>query len=728
MASDKPGFFAELKRRNVLRAAALYAGAAWAFGQGLSQFSPVLGLPDYATRWFLIAAVIGFPFWVAFAWFYEFTPQGIKRESEVAPSASITHSTARKLDFAIIGVLIVAVALLASGYVVRRKMPASAISAKSIAVLPFENLSNDMNNEYFVAGMQDLILTKLADIGDLKVISRTSTMQYKSHPGDLKTVGQQLGVATILEGSVQKQGNEVLINVQLINARTDSHIWAESYTRTLDNVFGVEGEVAGKIAGALDAKLSPAQAAQLAAAPSDNQSAMDLFLRAEYQANKGDINYKVDDMSGWRAAIPLYRQAIKEDPGFALAYARVSYVESILAYISGEDVAALTRQARADAEAAQRFAPHAMATLLALGYCDYYGNGDFTAALKTFGSALALRPNDSAALRAQGYVERKQNHYAAALASLEKAFTLDPRNSALAFGIGATHMMVSRFPEAGTWFERALALDPNNANAKSFYPYAILYGNGDVARALAAAQGDDPAMQLVRVTFLTYQRKYPEALALLEAIPDTPDNFTIVTGGSKALEQADLYRLLGDAARARPLYQQALADLHPQLAKEEQEQGGSYLAQVWTSIADAQLGLGETKEALAAIASAQAVNAKLKELRPRGYASVMQFNAALYSQAHRPDLAVPLLARSLTLPGVGLSYSPVLLWLDPAWDPIRNDPRFKALLQKYAKDKPAVIYPILPASAASVATRIERVPPSGRGTGGDESTNARRAR
>ncbi|MDN5924609.1 MAG: hypothetical protein L0H70_06365, partial [Xanthomonadales bacterium] len=200
-----------------------------------------------------------------------------------------------------------------------------------------------------------------------------------------------------------------------------------------------------------------------------------------------------------------------------------------------------------------------------------------------------------------------------------------------------------------------------------------------------------------RVQILTYQRKYAAALTLLDAIPDTPDNFFLTTGQPKALQQADLYRLLGDTAKAQPLYQKALAALRPQLAKSEQTHN-QYLAFVWVSVADAELGLGETEKGLAAIASAQAANAKLS--RPLVRAYVAELNASLYVRARRPDLAVPLLAKALTMPAIGVNYSPALLWLDPAWDPIRHDPGFQALLQKYAKHKPAVIYPIPPAATS----------------------------
>ncbi|MGH8280035.1 MAG: tetratricopeptide repeat protein, partial [Gammaproteobacteria bacterium] len=313
---------------------------------------------------------------------------------------------------------------------------AQSILAKSVAVLPFENLSTDNNNEYFVAGMQGLILTKLADIGDLKVISRTSTMQYQSRSQDLKTIGQQLGVATILEGGVQKAGNQILINVRLIDARSDNQIWAQSYQRTLDNVFGVEGEVAEKIAAALKAKLSPAETTRLATGLSADPAANDVFLRAEYFANQGQINY---DTTSFSTAIPVYRRAIEKVPDFALARARLSYTESILAWFGGggEDLKQLRTDARTQAQRALTLAPDLSAAHLALAYSDYYGKGDYAGALKAFDAAVTARPNDTDALAARGFVMRRQGRFDVASDSLQNALVLDPRNSSLAYELGA---------------------------------------------------------------------------------------------------------------------------------------------------------------------------------------------------------------------------------------------------------------------------------------------------
>jgi TolB-like protein/predicted TPR repeat methyltransferase len=713
VATDKSGFFEELKRRHVWRVAVAYAIAGWLLVQVATQVFPFFNIPNWAVRLVVILLAIGFVVAVVFAWVYELTPEGIRRTAPAgSPEARPEHEhrqIGRKLNTTIVVVLVLAVAFLGWRLYAVRHLPrvanpdaASAASAtaaavtqsapaKSIAVLPFENLSNDKDNAYFVAGMQDLVLTKLADIGELKVISRTSTMQYGSHPQNLKTIGQQLDVATILEGSVQKAGSQVLINVQLIDSRTDAHIWAESYTRTLDNVFGVEGDVAQQIATALQTRLSPAQAASLAAVPTKNRAAYDSFLRAEYQANKGVTNY---DTASWKAAIPLYRQAVEQDPKFALAWARLSFNESQLAWFGGggEDVQQLNRQARADAERALQLQPDLAAARLAIGFSEYWGRGDFAAALQAFGAALKLKPNDADALAAQGFVQRRQGRFDDAITSLQQALALDPRNSALAFELGLTNMQASRFADAENAFQRALALDPDNLNAKTAYSNAVLLSSGDIPRALAVVQGDAPALKLQRVGLLINQRKYREALTLLDSVPDTPDNFGTGSGGFKPMQQANVYWLMGDMAQARPLYAKALPLLRGQLKMQQ----GINLAFVWNQLANTQIGLGQAAAGLDSIAKSLAIVANIHD---HVYGPAMMIaNAQLYAQVHRPDLAVPLLAKALATPGVGNTYAPVLLWLDPLWDPVRNDAGFQALQQQYAKDKPAVTYPIPSAS------------------------------
>jgi TolB-like protein/predicted TPR repeat methyltransferase len=698
-------FFAELKRRHVYRVAIAYVVSAWLVLQLGSILFPAFEAPAWAMRLLFGFLMLGFLIAILLAWAFEVTPEGVRRTEPVgsigAGPAHRTQRIGRGFTAMIIVILLAAVGVLGWRQLAYRPAPAQQVATapspagandKSIAVLPFESLSADKNNTYFADGIRDLILTKLAGVGDLKVISRASTAKYASYPNDLKTIAQQLGVATILEGSVQKAGNQVLISVRLIDTRTDTHVWAQSYRRTLDNIFDVEGEVAGDIAQALDAKLSPAESARLAAVPTTNEAAYDLFLRAEYLVRQSDVDY---GGTGYKAAIPLYRQAIAQDPNFALAHARLSYAESgVVWFGSGADgVEKLIADAHAQAERALALQPDLVAGHIALGFGALWFREDYPAALQAFEAVLELRPNDAEALELMGVVRRRQGHFGAAIEKIQQALALDPRNSELAYVMAETCAAVGRNAEAGRFFRRALALDPDNYQAKYGYSALILFGTGDVARALDAAQGDAPRLRLWRVQLLTLQRKYPEALALRAAIPDTLDNF--FNTGSRVLTLADLYRLMGDTAHARPLYAQALSQLHTQLTA--LVFSAIKLSFVWNRIASAELGLGRTDDALAAIAKSQALAAQSGN---RFFGPwIAESNAARYAQAGRADLAVPLLSQALATPGIGLFYSPVLLWLDPAWDPIRHDPRFHALRKKYAKYKPARAGNVVPASS-----------------------------
>ena len=288
-------FLTELKRRNVYKVAIAYAVVAWLLMQVASQIFPFFEIPNWAVRLVVLLLVIGFPVAMILAWAFELTPEGIKRAEDVDVSKSVTRKSGRKLDFFIIAVLLLVIAIL----LFQRLHPtvSSAVSSslgKSIAVLPFDNLSRDPDNAYFSDGIQDEILTKLAGIGDLKVISRKSTAKYKSTPEDLKTVARELGVASVLEGSVQKAGDKVRVNVQLLDARIDTHLWAKSYDRDLKDVFTVESEVAQEIADALRAKLSPSQSDALAAAPTRDTEAYDLFLKGEYEEHQAESTLNAD--------------------------------------------------------------------------------------------------------------------------------------------------------------------------------------------------------------------------------------------------------------------------------------------------------------------------------------------------------------------------------------------------------------------------------------------------
>ena len=318
-------FFAELKRRNVYKVAIAYAVVAWLLLQIATQVFPFIEIPNWAIRLVIMLIVIGFPIALVIAWAFELTPEGIKRTEDVDLSPTLRRKTGRKLDFFIIAVLLLVIGILLFQRLHPSVSPAvSSALDKSIAVLPFDNLSRDPDNAYFSDGIQDEILTKLAGIGDLKVISRMSTAKYKSRPEDLKTAARELGVATVLEGSVQRAGDKVRVNVQLLDARVDTHLWAKSYDRDLKDVFAVESEVAQEIADTLQAKLSPRQSNALATAPTRDTEAYDLFLKGEYEEHQAEsaLNAELFDR-----AQTFYRQALARDPNFALAYARLAHSE-----------------------------------------------------------------------------------------------------------------------------------------------------------------------------------------------------------------------------------------------------------------------------------------------------------------------------------------------------------------------------------------------------------------
>src|SRR6266508_2938746 len=312
-------FFAELKRRNVYKVAIAYAVVAWLLIQAASIFLPAFNAPQWAMQIVILIVVVGFPIALAFSWAFEITPEGIKRESEVAAGQSITHHTGRKIVALTIVLAVVAAGLLAFQLIRARSTSPSAatISNKSIAVLPFDNLSRDPENAYFNEGIQDEILTRLAKIAELKVISRTSTQRFKSAPNDLRQIAQQLGVANILEGSVQKANDQVRVNVQLINALTDAHLWADTYDRKLTDIFAVETEIAKTVADMLQAKLTGSEQHVIAARPTENTEAHQLYLKGRFFWNKRTGN----DL---KKSIDYFEQAIAADPNYALAYAGVA--------------------------------------------------------------------------------------------------------------------------------------------------------------------------------------------------------------------------------------------------------------------------------------------------------------------------------------------------------------------------------------------------------------------
>ncbi|MGN6788110.1 MAG: hypothetical protein ACTHJP_01090 [Rhodanobacteraceae bacterium] len=442
-------FVSELKRRNVLRAGVLYIGASWALAQGISQLTPAIGLPEVTTRWFLVAAVIGFPFWIAFAWFYEFTPQGLKRESEIAGDDSIAHSTGRKLDKWIIAVLVVAVVLLLTNTFVWRKGAGLAsdsaladIPAKSIAVLPFEDLSPAHDHGYFSAGMAEELLNALTRVQDLKVAGRASSFYYGSHNADLRTIGKALDVANILEGSVRTQGDAVRISVQLIRTDDGFEVWSQSYDGNLSNIFELQERIARAITDHLKIVLTGSEQARLVPVATTSAEAYADFVTAQTLVNRRTGN-------SLPQAIGLLQQATTLDPKFARAWAKLAVAYAVLPQYTGAN---WNESWKTSDAAAHR--------------------------------ALILDPNDAEAYSALSYNQFSQRHYVAMVEPMQRALALAPDNSAVNYWASNELAAMGRTHDAEARIDAALTNDPANI-LLLFYKSMLRWRQHDQAGALA---------------------------------------------------------------------------------------------------------------------------------------------------------------------------------------------------------------------------------------------------
>ncbi len=683
----------ELKRRNVFKVATAYIIAGWLIIQIVSSVFPIFKFPAWTSQFVVILVLIGFPISIILAWAFEMTPEGVKRTDEVTKEDSITKTTGKKLNNIFIIVLVLAVIVLSyklfftkqpavSGAVTKGRaiVDSSFAPAKSIAVLPFENLSEDKKNGYFADGMQDMILTKLADIGDLKVISRTSTLQFGSHPQNLKKIGRELGVATLLEGSVQKAGDQVLINVQLIDARSDHHIWAQSYQRTLENIFGVEGEVAGKVAVALKAKLDPAEQVLMATIPTHNPAAYDAYLRGiSLETNATDITgINLEKVASY------YEQAVKLDPDFALAWAHLSSVDSNISF--SEISSSRLVRAKTALERAVTLAPNAAATEIARGNYAYYGHLDYAKALDAYRKALQISPNNAAALVNTGFVLRRQGHWQQAIDYMNRSLVIDPRNVNTLSNLALSNGSLRRYEKAEVLLRRALAISPGDpimiTQLADFYQIT-----GNLAKA-------DKVLAGASISPIYWERSYPTVIkqALLthhyeEAIHLA--KVALATPHLPKLAEAVYYRwlgvaeqLTGDLKSAHNAYAQTVAIMN-QILPSSNVKLPQFAATI-DLLAAAQAGLGEKDKALALAQHAVTLRSPSRDAF-QGPMSEF-YLSEIQSLVGEKSGAITTLKHLLAMPpgsSVFRHLTPALLRLDPIWNPLRKEPGFQALLKEY---------------------------------------------
>ncbi len=552
---NKPSLLAELKRRNVLRAAALYLGAVWALAQGIAQLSPAVGLPEWATRWFLIAAAIGFPFAMAFSWFYEWTPRGIVRESEVASTESITRETGRRMDKAIIAVLSLAVVLLLTDRFVLHK-DADAALDKSVAVLPLVNESGDPQQDYFSDGLSEELISAIAQVHDIKVIGRNSSFRFRGHQqDDSASIGAKLGVATLLEGTVRKQGDQVRIVASLVKASDGSELWSHTYDRDLKDVFAVQSEIATSVAGALKTTLLGKPIESADNPPSGNLDAYNALLQGRFYAARRN-------RADYLKAVDYYQQAIKLDPNYAMAYARLAIAQQWFndwAANAGERKT-VGPLARANATKAVELAPQSAVALGALGINQAWSDVNYPAAEATLKKAVALDPGNAETLYQLADVTGCLGQLGEAVAMMRKALTMEPLNASFHFYTGQFLLAMGRLDEAEAELRRAIDLQPT---AEAFHAYlAMAYiKQGKLDQALAMAKAEPgPALQRGALAMVAFARgdKARGETQLAEIIRLDADYSPMLI--------ADIYVLRGDADQAFVWLERGLAKGDPGVA------------------------------------------------------------------------------------------------------------------------------------------------------------------
>ena len=486
--------FVELQRRNVLRAGVLYAGAVWALAQGLAQLLPLFGDYEWIARWFVIAGIVGFPFWIAFAWLYEFTPQGLRRESEIAPGDSAAHATGRKLDKWIIAVLALAVVLLLANTFVWRRgagaagnigSGAAGMSLKSIAVLPLLNESGDASQDYFSDGLSEELISALGQVHALKVIGRNSSFQFRGRAqDDTAGIGAKLGVATLLEGTVRKQGDQVRIVASLIKASDGSQLWSQTYERQLKDVFAVQSDIATSVATALKANVFGAAVQATDKPPSGNLAAYDAMLQGRWYAERRN-------RADYPKAVAYYQKAISLDPDYAMAYARLAIAQQwFIDWEARTDERKVTSaQARTNAHKAVELAPQSALALGALGINQAWSDFDYAAAEPTLKKAVALDPSNAETLYQLADVTACLGRLDEAIGMMRKVLAMEPLNASFHFYTGQFLMAAGRYGGAEAELKRAIELQPTMEAAQAMLATVYIQQH-HLAAAMAAAEAE----------------------------------------------------------------------------------------------------------------------------------------------------------------------------------------------------------------------------------------------
>jgi TolB-like protein/Tfp pilus assembly protein PilF len=670
-------FFAELQRRNVYKVAVAYGVVSWLLIQIATQVFPFFDIPNWTTRMVVVLLLLGFPVALVLAWIFELTPEGIKRTDEVAPHHSIRRTTGRKLDFLIIAVLLVVIAFFIFNASRRPMAPTLAVApTKSIAVLPFQNLSADPADAFFGDGVQEEIRLNLAKIADLKVISRTSVMQYKEGAQrNLREIADQLGVTHVLEGSVERGGDRIRLRAQLIDARTDSHLWAEQYDRDLADVFAIQTEVAKAIVAQLRAKISPSEKAAIEKPPTTDLLAYDKYLRAEELF--ADTTDPVHAREKLPQAARLLDEAVTRDPQFMQAWCLLSRIHGI-SYFRGHDHSPeRLRLAETAVQTALRLQSDAGEPHLALALYHYFGFRDYGKAREELAIARRTLPNNADVFLYGGFIGRREGHWKEATDDLERALELDPRNFFIMQQLAFSYVAQHRYADATRTYDRALTVardDPQTLMARAqlalderadIKPYQEMLARLVERNPQIAPDIDTPRYSLCEQTDVAATRvlaNYPAQGVVNNGVNYPPAYWEGVVARWRG--EPDKAHKAFVAARKQV---QPLVDTQPDFAA-----AVSLLGMI-----DA--GLGRNREAV----EEGERSCKLLPVSKDAVDGIfLAINLAqIYAWTGQKDLAIEQILAVERMPNT-LSYG--LLKLHPIWDPLRGEVGFEKIVASLA--------------------------------------------
>lgn len=668
----------ELKRRNVVKVAMAYAIVGWLLIEIASTVLPTFDAPRWTLQTLTFVIILAFPLALVFAWAFEITPEGLKREKDVDPEQSITHHTGRKLNYAIIALLSAAVIfLLVDRLVLDGNATRPGGMPNSIAVLPFSNESAAAENaEFFANGIHDEILTQLARIGSLRVISRTSVMEYRDTTKNLRQIGAELGAATILEGRVQRAGDRVRINVQLINAETDEHLWAEIYDRELTtaNIFAMQSEMARSIADALKATLTPQEVARLNELPTGSTRAYDFYLSAL------QYNEITDRRNNLPLAIQQLERAIGEDPGFALAYASLSKFHAYM-YWLGFDIAEARKIASLSAAVqALELQPDLPEAHLAMAYYRYRIEKDFDEAWRELEIAAPGLPGDITVAVLRANINKRIGRWDEALADAARVIELDPRNAQALINSAVVNCNYRNYAECERIYDRVLEIAPDSETARVLKALVYWLRDGDMSLFQAYADDprvDDPAKSVRGWSAAYYARDTELALQYLA---DWGQDYDIGIGGEsytpKSTYYGRTYAAAGQQQLARAQFEAGRAEIENMVTTHPDD------FRFHVALAEILAGIGDREGALRAAEMAMNVMPPTKDA-VEGRMVQLQIFRDVFAVLRDGDRMIPALDDFLGNPGGNLSIEGLLP--DPRLDFIRDDPRFLALVEKYRR-------------------------------------------